>query len=99
MKYWAKLDNNRIVTEIIVAEEEFIMSGQAGSPLNFIETSLDGSFRKNYAGIDYSYDYPLNCFIPPKPSDAIGLDTNTCLWILPPSPPSGSIPITGSIIV
>jgi hypothetical protein len=96
MKYWAKLDNNRIVTEVIVAEEEFILSGQAGYPLNFIETSLDGSFRKNFAGIGYSYDYPLNCFIPLKPEDAIELDPNTCTWVTPPpAPPSGSI--SGSI--
>ena len=39
------------------------------------------AFRKNYAGVDYTYDEERDAFIPPKPS--IGswiLNENTCLW-------------------
>lgn len=40
-------------------------------------------FRKNYAGIGYTYDFNRNAFIAPKPSDDAVLDEETCTWILP----------------
>ena len=49
--------------------------------------SLDQSkaFRKNYAGIDYTYDPVRDAFIPPKPFDSWTLDEQSCLWE-PPMP-------------
>jgi hypothetical protein len=48
------------------------------------------SFRKNYAGIGYSYDKNLDAFIPPKPYLSWLLDTQTCLWQAPvPYPDDG----------
>jgi hypothetical protein len=82
-RYWAKLDNNRIVTEIIVADEELISSGRFGLPQNFMETSYTGEFRKNYAGIGYSYDIIRNAFIPPKPYSSWSLNEDTCQWDAP----------------
>jgi len=43
------------------------------------------AFRKNYAGIGYTYDEIKDAFIPPKPFDSWILDENTCLW-QPPIP-------------
>tara|TARA_R100000541_G_scaffold28579_1_gene37864 strand:- start:657 stop:950 length:294 start_codon:yes stop_codon:yes gene_type:complete len=44
------------------------------------QTFEDGSSRKNFASINYSYDETRDAFIPPKPSvDAI-LNEETCLW-------------------
>ena len=40
-------------------------------------------FRKNYAGIGYSYDQTKNAFIPPKPYPSWTLDETTCLWEAP----------------
>jgi hypothetical protein len=40
-------------------------------------------FRKNYAGIGYSYDEQRDAFIPPKPFPSWILDENTCLWEAP----------------
>ena len=40
-------------------------------------------FRKNYAGIGYSYDQTKNAFIPPKPYPSWTLDETTCLWESP----------------
>jgi len=37
-------------------------------------------FRKNYAGIGYTYDSVRDAFIPPKPSDDAILNEETCLW-------------------
>ena len=40
-------------------------------------------FRKNYAGIGYTYDYARDAFIPPKPYPSWVLNSNTCLWEAP----------------
>ena len=51
---------------------------------------LDGgtAFRKNYAGIGYTYDYARDAFIPPKPFPSWTLNSNTCLWDPPVEMPS-----------
>lgn len=53
------------------------------------------AFRKNYAGIGYSYDPVRDAFIPPKPEgrDSWTLNEETCVWEAPvpkPIPPEGS---------
>ncbi|NBW17254.1 MAG: hypothetical protein EBR82_55675 [Caulobacteraceae bacterium] len=40
------------------------------------------AFRKNYAGIGYTYDPVRDAFIPPKPTDDAVLDEATCQWIV-----------------
>lgn len=45
-------------------------------------------FRKNYAGIGYTYDFGRDAFIPPKPFPSWTLDSNTCLWVPPVEMPS-----------
>lgn len=48
--------------------------------------SLGGTpFRKNYAGIGYTYDEARDAFIPPQPFASWTLDENRCLW-QPPVP-------------
>jgi hypothetical protein len=44
-------------------------------------TDQSKAFRKNYAGIGYSYDETLDAFIPPKPDGSWVLDQETCLWV------------------
>ena len=46
-------------------------------------TSYHGSYRKNYAGVGYSYDEVRDAFIAPEPENAIGFDEETCRWIVP----------------
>lgn len=41
------------------------------------------AFRKNYAGIGYTYDEVRDAFIPPQPGPDWVLDEDTCLWIDP----------------
>ena len=49
-------------------------------------------FRKNYAGIGYTYDEARDAFIPPKPFDSWLLDEDTCLWESPvPYPTDGEM--------
>ena len=45
-------------------------------------------FRKNYAGIGYTYDQTRDAFIPPKPYNSWVLNENTCLWDPPVEMPS-----------
>ena len=40
-------------------------------------------FRKNHAGIGYSYDQTRDAFIPPKPYISWILNNTTCLWEAP----------------
>lgn len=49
------------------------------------EPSADQSqaFRKNYAGIGYTYDETRDAFIPPKPFDSWTLNEDSCLWEAP----------------
>ena len=49
----------------------------------WLQTSYNASFRKNYAGIGFSYDHVRDAFIPPKPFPSWLLDDETCRWIAP----------------
>ena len=91
MAHYAFLDENNIVTEVIVGiDETELIEGLNpeiwyGNFRNQVckRTSFNGRIRKNYAGIGYKYDSELDAFIAPEPIDAIGFDENTCQWILP----------------
>ena len=102
MSHFAHIDQNNIVTQVIVAEQDFINSGAVGDPSSWIQTSyntyagqhaLGGTpLRKNYAGIGYSYDASRDAFIPPKPFNSWTLNETTCLWEAPtPYPTDGKI--------
>ena len=47
-------------------------------------------FRKNYAGINFTYDQTRDAFIPPKPYIGWILDEDTCRWKAPISAPDNS---------
>jgi hypothetical protein len=40
-------------------------------------------FRKNHAGVGYTYDEDRDAFIPKKPYNSFILNENTCLWEAP----------------
>jgi len=89
MKYFAKV-NNGVVLRVIVAEPEFFNTFVDDSAGEWIETKTDGTLRKHYAGIGYSYDQTLDAFIPKKPYSSWVLDEETCLWEAPTSMPTGT---------
>jgi hypothetical protein len=82
MAHFAKLNNNT-VTEIIVAEKDFINSGKVGDEFLWMQTSYNSNFRKNYAGVGYTYDKTRDAFIPPKPYASWILVEDTCQWKAP----------------
>ena len=86
MSHFAKLDNN-IVTEVIVAEQDFINSGAVGDSFLWIQTSYNGNFRKNFAGVGHTYDKAKDAFIAPKPYPSWVLVEDTCQWEAPTAMP------------
>jgi len=53
---------------------------------------LDGTpFRKNHAGIGYTYDEDRDAFIPPKPYPSWILNEQTCCWKAPVDYPTDGL--------
>ena len=101
MAHFAKLDENNVVVFVTVGRDEdngleAELSARTGdvykqTSYNTIGGvhSLGGTpFRKNYAGLGYTYDANRDAFIPPKPYNSWVLDENTCLWNSPVAMPS-----------
>ena len=108
MAHYAFLNMQNIVTEVIVGKDETEgptnwemhygnLREQVCKRTSYNTRGgqhLNGGtpFRKNYAGIGYTYDYAKDAFIPPKPFPSWTLDSNTCLWNAPePYPSDGNI--------
>ena len=95
MAHYAFLDENNIVTEVIVGiDETETIEGLDTETWygNFRgqvckRTSYNGNIRYNYAGIGYSYDAERDAFITPEPANVIGFDETTCRWITPEPEP------------
>ena len=103
MAHFAQLDNDNVVTQVIVvANAELLDNGveseskgiafcQSLFPgTNWKQTSYNGAIRKNYAGVGYTYDAGRDAFIPPKPYPSWVLVEDTCQWAAPvPHPQDG----------
>ena len=74
MSHFAKIDSNNIVTEVIVAEQDFINSGAVGDSFLWIQTSYNNNFRKQFAAVGYKYDKLNDVFIARQPYDSWILD-------------------------
>ena len=82
MAHYAFLDENNIVTEVIVGKNE----GEDGIDWEVWygdfrgqvckRTSYNGNIRKNYAGIGYTYNADIDAFVAPKPYASWTLDAN-----------------------
>ena len=104
MAHYAFLDDNNIVTEVIVGKNEGEdgidweqhygdFRGQACKRTSYntqggVHNSGGTPYRKNYAGIGYSYDSVRDAFVPPKPFESWSLDETSCLWEPPVAYPS-----------
>ena len=92
MAHYAYLDNNNIVVAVTVGKDETeLIDGldtetyyALNTPYTVKRTSYNGKIRKNYAGIGYTYDEVRDAFLPPEPLSHLGLDEDTCQWIMPP---------------
>jgi hypothetical protein len=96
MAHYAFLDENNIVTEVIVGrDEDEVVDGISdweefyGNERNQVckRTSYNSNIRKHFAGIGYSYDEELDAFIAPKLFNSWILDKDSCSWIPPKEKP------------
>lgn len=102
MAHYAYLDENNIVTQVIVGKNEEDPPGNweeyygakrtsyntRGSIYYDPQTNLPAAdqskaYRKNYAGIGFTYDPNRDAFIPPKPYNSWLLNEDSCLWEAP----------------
>jgi len=94
MAHYAFLDQNNIVTEVIVGKDETDTTHDweqfYGEFRNQVckRTSYNNRIRKNYAGIGYTYDQQRDAFIPPKPYPSWVLIEETCRWDAPTPRPT-----------
>jgi hypothetical protein len=100
MAHFAKLDTNNNVIEVhLVAnaalnplDEETsgiaFLTEWSGGYANWKQTSYNGTIRKNYACVGYTYDETRDAFIAPKPYPSWILDEETCQWKAPQEYPS-----------
>jgi hypothetical protein len=102
MAHFTKLDENNIVIDINVVDNDKLLDDNgveqeslgvafltiwSDGYANWKQTSYNGKFRKNYAGIGYAYDSVRDAFIPPKQFASWSLNEDTCLWEAPISMP------------
>ena len=96
MAHFAELDANNTVLRVIVVSNDMIIDEQGqeseavgiafcqslfGTDTRWVQTSYNNNFRKNYAGIDFTYDLNRDAFIAPKPEgEGWILDEETCQW-------------------
>jgi len=103
MSHFAKVENN-IVTEVIVAEQDFIdtLDGewiQTSYNTYYNEHRLNGTpLRGNYAGIGYTYDRVNDVFYAPQPFGSWILNTNTWAWEPPIERPSNAVINGGNVM-
>lgn len=102
MAHYAFIDENNIVTQVIVGRNETeVVDGISDWEAYYgdvygqtcVRTSYNTvagehktggtPFRKNYAGIGYTYDAERDAFIPPKPFESWVLNEETCTWDAP----------------
>ena len=108
MAHYAFLDANNIVTEVIPGKDEGedgvdweqhygefrgqICKRTSYTTVGGVHTSGGTPYRKNYAGIGYTYDEQRDAFIPPKPYTSWILNEYSCLWESPiPMPTDGQM--------
>ena len=96
MAHYAFLDENNIVTEVIVGIDETELIEDLDPETWYGEfrgqvckrTSYNGNYRKNYAGIGYTYDADLDAFIAPKTYESWVLNAETAQWEAPVTYPT-----------
>ena len=104
MAHYAFLDSNNIVTEVIVGKNEGEdgidweqwygeFRGQTCKRTSYntyggVHINGGTPYRKNYAGIGYTYDAGRDAFIPPKPFASWVINETSCIWEAPTPMPT-----------
>jgi hypothetical protein len=94
LAHFAEIDGNNTVLRVVVVSNNDEANGPAFCAGLFggiwVQTSYNGTIRKNFAGIGYAYDQGRDAFIAPSPYASWVLDEATCQWVAPvPMPEEG----------
>jgi hypothetical protein len=106
MANFAQLNEQNIVSNVIIVNNKTIdnlpfpesepvgsefCKSLYGAETIWKQTSYNSNFRKNYAGIGFTYSNELDAFISPKPYSSWLLNTQTAKWEAPiPYPTDGN---------
>ena len=98
MAHFAQLDENNVVTQVIVVGNDDITDANGneveeigvafckkllGANTNWKQTSYNSNMRVRDAGIGYSYNAELDAFVAPQPFASWTLDSGTADWVSP----------------
>ena len=99
MAYYALLNYNNIVTQVVTGKNEDetnynmelvyqdmfkqVCKRTSYNTQGGVHSNGDTPFRKNYASVGYTYDANRDAFIPPKPYESWALNEASCLWESP----------------
>jgi hypothetical protein len=82
MAHWAEIDENKKVIRVLVGDNndpagdegyQWLLDNLGGT---WVKTSYNNKFRKQYAGIDFTYDSTADVFIAPQPFPSWTLNQN-----------------------
>jgi hypothetical protein len=101
MAHYAYLDENNVVQGVFVGKDEHevvegisdweVYYGAKRTSYNTIggvHSNGGTPYRKNYAGIGFTYDPVRDAFISPKPYESWLLNEDSCLWEAPVAHPN-----------
>lgn len=98
MSHWAEIDENNVVLRVTVGDNndpngdegyQWLIDNLGGT---WVKTSYNGTIRKNFAGIGFTYDEQRDAFIAPQPFVSWTLNEETCRWESPvPYPQDGKM--------
>ena len=93
MAHFARVENNLVIEVLVVANDledrgADFLANDLGLGGTWIQTSYNNNFRKQYAGIGYTYDAVNDVFIRPQPYPSWALDDDFN-WQAPTPRPEG----------
>ena len=101
MAHFAEIGLNNTVVRVVVVHNNELLdengqeSEEKGAAFcrnllggTWVQTSYNGTIRKNFAGQGFTYDSNRDAFIPPKPFASWTLNETTCLWEAPVEMPN-----------
>jgi hypothetical protein len=97
MAHFAEIDENNVVLRVLVVNNDVVQNlpFPESEPLGiefcqnilggqWLQTSYNANFRKNYASIGYTYRADLDAFVAPQPNPACMFDDSKAAWVCPP---------------
>jgi hypothetical protein len=96
MAHFAQIDENNVVTQVLVVPDEQehrgedFLANDLGLGGRWIQTSYNHNIRKQYAGIGYTFDEAADVFVAPQPFPSWTLDENHD-WQAPKAKPEDEL--------